>query len=102
MTFAGSEIVNVLGYPPAIIQFLEVGASLMIATNEDCEIGRCSLAAVVLVEVANSSVFNGNRHRVKVMCIADCLKSSERPFAGKWKLTDLKITTNDKEINSIP
>ena len=55
-----SEVVNILGHPAAIIELLKVRASFMVAAHENCQIRCHSFTTVVLVEVANGSIFDRN------------------------------------------
>lgn len=51
-------------------------AGFVIAADEEGEIWRDAGAAVVLVEIANSSIFVRYGHAIEIIVVADCLSLS--------------------------
>ena len=74
----------------------------MIAANEESEVGRNAGSAVVLVEIADSSIFLWYGHAVEVIVIADCLSLLDVSQLQSRGKSDLEVAANDEEVNGPP
>lgn len=74
----------------------------MIAANEEGKVGCNAGTAVVLVEIANSSIFLGYGHAIEVVAISDCLSLLDVGESRSGGRADLEIAPNDHEANTLP
>lgn len=65
-----SHVVDVGSDPAAVVEFEEVVAGFMVASDEDGEVGCHALAGVVFVEVAHLAILRWHAHTVEVVGIA--------------------------------
>lgn len=74
----------------------------MVAADKEGEVGCNAGAAVVLVEIADSSIFMGYGHAIEVVAIADCLSLLNKYRSRSRGMADLEVTPNDEEVNPVP
>src|ERR1700761_4035071 len=69
-----AHIVDVWSCPASVKQLTHVSASLMVAADEDSEIGCLSFSGIVLVEVTHFAVFVWYGHSVEILSVTDGLE----------------------------
>lgn len=81
-----AHVVDVGRNPAAIVQLSQVGGGLVVASDEDGQVGGLASAAVVLVKIAEGAVLGGHGHDLDVVAVAD----------------GLKVAANDDEVDAGP
>lgn len=82
----GAHIVDIWGDPAAIMQLCQMRCCFVIASNKDGEIGGLSFPTVIVREVAQFAILGRDGHDRQVIGVAD----------------GLKVTADDKDIDTIP
>lgn len=72
----GTQVVDVWGDPSTIVKLEQMIASLVIASDEDGQVGSSPRATVVLMKICHSAVLLWHRRDVEIVLISHGLESN--------------------------